>query len=230
MKTLFGAQVIKPHKSYLDLPSLVGRSKSNTFAHLKQRVENKLLSWKEKLLTSAGKKILIKAVTRVVPSYTMSYFLLPNKLCNDFQRMIRQFWWGQANTKKKLAWLIWEKLCMPKVRRGLGFLELKLFNLALLVKQGGRLQTNTSSLFCQVFRAKYFPHGNFVEADMGRNPSYAWRSLMATQGVVRKAFDGRWGMAKTLEYGVINGCQDRALAWWYFQKNKAHGSLWLRTS
>ena len=63
VKIMFGAHVIKSHETYLGLPSLVGRSKSNTFAHLKQRVENKVSSWKEKLLTSAGKEILIKAVT-----------------------------------------------------------------------------------------------------------------------------------------------------------------------
>ena len=32
VKTMFGAQVIKPHEAYLGLPSLVGRSKNNTFA------------------------------------------------------------------------------------------------------------------------------------------------------------------------------------------------------
>ena len=79
---------------------------------------------------------------------------------------------------------------MPKDRGGLGFCDLKLFNLALLVKQGWRLQTNTSSLFCQVFRAKYFPHGSFVEAKIGRNSSYTWRSLMAAQRVVQKGI--RW--------------------------------------
>ena len=35
VKNMFGAQVIKPHESYLGLPSLVGRSKNNTFAQLK---------------------------------------------------------------------------------------------------------------------------------------------------------------------------------------------------
>ena len=35
VKIMFGAQVIKPHEAYLGLPSLVGRSKNNTFAHLK---------------------------------------------------------------------------------------------------------------------------------------------------------------------------------------------------
>ena len=62
VKTMFGAQVIKPHEAYLGLPSLVGRSKSNTFAHLKQRVTNKVSGWKEKILTLAGKEVLIKSV------------------------------------------------------------------------------------------------------------------------------------------------------------------------
>ncbi|XP_023879643.1 uncharacterized mitochondrial protein AtMg00310-like [Quercus suber] len=104
--------------------------------------------------------------------------------------MTRQFWWGQANKERKLAWLSWKKLCMPKDRGGLGFRDLKLFNIALLAKQGWRLQTNTSSLFCRVFRAKYFPLGSFVDVYLGRNPSYAWRSLMVAQGVVQNG--RRW--------------------------------------
>ena len=72
IKMMFGAQVIKPHESYLGLPFLVGRSKRNTFSQLKQRVSNKLARWKEKLLLNVGKEILIKAVAEVVPSYTMS--------------------------------------------------------------------------------------------------------------------------------------------------------------
>ena len=35
VKSMFGAQVSKPHESYLGLPSLVGRSKNNSFAQLK---------------------------------------------------------------------------------------------------------------------------------------------------------------------------------------------------
>lgn len=54
---MFGAQVIKPHESYLGLPSLVGRYKNTTFAQLKQRMANKVSGWKEKLLTNAGKEI-----------------------------------------------------------------------------------------------------------------------------------------------------------------------------
>lgn len=95
IRVQFGAQIIKSHESYLGLPSLVGHSKRNTFAQLKERVVNELARWKEKLLSNAGKEILIKAVAQAVPSYTMSYFRLPTILCNELMRMVRQFWWGQ---------------------------------------------------------------------------------------------------------------------------------------
>ena len=138
-----------------------------------ERVANKVSGWKEKLLKHAGKEVLIKSVAQVVPSYTMSCFLLPKKLCEELTRMIRQFWWGQVKNEKKLAYLSWDKMCMPKDSRGLGFQNLRSFNLALLAKQGWRLLTNSTSLFCQVYKAKYFWHCSFDEATIDRNPSYS---------------------------------------------------------
>ena len=123
--------------------------------------------WKEKLLSNARKEVLIKAVAQAMPSYTMSCFKHPNTLCDELTGMVRQFWWGQVKDEKKLAWLSWEKMCLLKERCGMGFQDLRLFNLALLAKQGWRLQTDPSSLFYWVYKAKYFPSCDFVDADMG---------------------------------------------------------------
>ena len=71
--------------------------------------------------------------------------------------------------EKKVAWMSWDRMCLPKDKRGLGFSDLKSFNLVLLAKQGWRLQTNTSSLFYQVYKAKYFPKEEFVDAEIGKN-------------------------------------------------------------
>ena len=88
----FGAEVIWQHETYLGLPSLIGRSKKNTFHALKERLANKLSRWKEKLLSQAGKEILIKAVAQAIPNYTMSVFKLPDTLRDELTSLIRSFW------------------------------------------------------------------------------------------------------------------------------------------
>ena len=70
-------------------------------------------------------------------------------------------------------------MCLPKDKGGMGFRDLKSFNLALLAKQGWRLQTNSSSFFSQVCKAKYFLNGDFVDVEVGKRTSFAWMSIMA---------------------------------------------------
>ena len=61
---------------------------SNTFWQLKERLDNKLSKWKEKMLSQAGKEILIKAVAQTIPKYTMSVFKLPNIVCDKMTGMV----------------------------------------------------------------------------------------------------------------------------------------------
>ena len=64
--------------------------------------------------------------------------------------------------------------------------------MALLAKQGWRLQCDQNSLMYKVLKAKYFPL-DFVEAKIGCNPSYTWRSIMAAQHVVKEGLRWRVG-------------------------------------
>ena len=82
-------------------------------------------------------------------------------------------------------------MCEPKEKGGMGFKDLNNFNLALLAKQGWRLQTHHNSLFCRVFKAKYFPNCEFMDAVLCRQPSYVWRSIMASQDMVKKGMKWR---------------------------------------
>ena len=50
------------HGKYLGLSSIIGKSKNEVFAEIKERVGRKLAGWKEKLLFIGGREILIKAV------------------------------------------------------------------------------------------------------------------------------------------------------------------------
>ena len=88
---------------YLGLPSVIGKSKNQVFAEIKEKVGEKLFEWKEKIPSIGGKEVLIKAVIQAIPTYTMSCFQLLKGLCEDLERMERNFWWGQRDQEAKMA-------------------------------------------------------------------------------------------------------------------------------
>jgi hypothetical protein len=83
---------------------MVGRSKVQTFDAIKSQVLHKLDGWKEKLLSQAGKEVLIKVVAQAIPLYYMSVFLLPTSLCRELNVMMNQYWWGNQSSNKGILW------------------------------------------------------------------------------------------------------------------------------
>ena len=186
------------HKKYLGLPSLIGKSKSQVFPEIKERVGKKLMGWKGKLLSVGGREILIKVVAQVVPTNTMSCFQLPKTLCDDLESMTRNFWWGQRNQESKIAWVSWKKMCKSKLCGGMGFRNLQAFNFALLAKQGWRILTNPTSLVARVYKAKYFSFEDVLHSRIGSNPSYAWRSIHNSLRILKDGTRWRVGNGKRI--------------------------------
>ena len=121
IKTTLGVPIIRQYEKYLGLPYLVGINRSASFSQIKERVWSKLKGWKEKLLSQAGREILIKAVAQAIPTYSMSCFKLPIRLCQDREGMICKFWWGHKPNHNKVSWVRWKTLYHPKGSGGMGF-------------------------------------------------------------------------------------------------------------
>ncbi|KAK9988414.1 hypothetical protein SO802_028653 [Lithocarpus litseifolius] len=180
-------------ESYLGLPTLVGRAKYHTFSFIKDRVWKKLQGWKGMLLSRAGKEVLIKVVAQSIPTYTMSVFQIPSKLCDELDALCARFWWGQFGNERKIHWKSWDKLTLSKKDGGMGFRDLRSFNLVMLAKQGWRLLKDTNSLLYQCFKARYFPRTSILEATESPNCSFVWRSLVAALPVLRTGHCWRVG-------------------------------------
>jgi hypothetical protein len=108
----------------------------------------------------------------------MSCFKLPDSLCEHIESMISRFWWGSKQGEQKIHWVAWNSLCKEKKGGGMGFKTMKEFNLAMLAKQGWRIIQNEGSLLSSCLKRRYFPRTNFLNATLGYNPSYTWRSIL----------------------------------------------------
>ena len=70
---------------------------------------------------------------------------------------------GVEDGKRKMAWLSWEKMMLPKAMGGIGFRDMRAFNQVLLAKQAWRLIVKPNSLCAHLLKARYFPNGNLVD-------------------------------------------------------------------
>ena len=70
----------------------MGKNKKASFNYIKKRVWSKLQGWKEKLLSQAGREILLKDVVQAIPTFAMSCFKLPTGLCDEIEELIWKFY------------------------------------------------------------------------------------------------------------------------------------------
>lgn len=152
---------------------LLGGAKRQLFLILRKERGNGFVLRKCKFLSCTEKKILIKPVAQVILSYYMSIFLLPLSLGKEIQWMLNFSWWGTSGQNRRgIHWMSWDRMCVSKEAIGMGFRNLHCFNLAMLSRQRWRIPLDSSSFISQFFKAKYLPVGDFLNAEVGANPSF----------------------------------------------------------
>ncbi|GER31074.1 RNA-directed DNA polymerase-like protein [Striga asiatica] len=175
--SLLEGVVVKRSSRYLGLPLGIGASKIETFQFVVEAVRDRIGSWKNNFLSSAGREILIKAVLNALPVFVMSCFLLPVNVCKEVCRLLAKFWWDKGNNQSRsMHWLAWDKMTLPKGEGGLGFQNIKLFNRALILKQLWRIFEQPELLMSKVLKCKYFPNCSMFDCQKNGGASWLWKS------------------------------------------------------
>jgi hypothetical protein len=148
---------------YLGLPISEGRLTKGKFETTKGKFSKHASNWSEKYMSSGAKEILIKSILQAISTYAMGVFKFPLGLIDDLEKIIRNFWWGDEENRKRMHWLAWDKLVRPKSHGGVGFRDLRVFNQALLARQAWRLLKFPDSLCARLLKAKYYPSGDLLD-------------------------------------------------------------------
>ena len=69
----------------------------------------------------AAKEVHVKSVVQALPYYMMGVFLVRKGLCEKYEKLIRDFWWGEENGHRKVHWMSWKRMTRTKRAGGIGF-------------------------------------------------------------------------------------------------------------
>lgn len=121
--------------TYLGLPLGANTNKILTWKPVISKIENKLSSWKAKLLSRAGRLTLIKSVLNSLPIYFMSMFKMPKEVAQKIVKLQRKFFWGSSSNGDLMPPSVkWSSIELPKNMGGLGVGNILHKNLILLFK------------------------------------------------------------------------------------------------
>ena len=70
---------------------MIGVDRTDCFLHLIERIQKLINGWKERTLSFGGKEALIKVVAQAIPTYAMSVFKFPKKICKGITDAMSQY-------------------------------------------------------------------------------------------------------------------------------------------
>jgi len=145
--------------NYLEIPISDRNLGVKDFKGMVSKMRKKLQPWKSKNLSYGGRLVLT----------------------NTHQEMdtIRSnFFWGGTDEKAKYHMMRWEHLCLPKDYGGLGIINTRIMNEALLAKWVWRLyKADPDDTCCMFLKTEYCAAKSFVSLDE-RKGSQFWKGVM----------------------------------------------------
>ncbi|XP_027166344.1 uncharacterized protein LOC113766339 [Coffea eugenioides] len=110
---------------YLGCPLYVGRRKKVYFADIYNVVATRILSWRNKLLSSGGRVVLIQSVLTSMPIHLLAASSPPQEVLVALERLFAEFLWVSSDFGSKYHWFWWKDLCRPREDGGVGLRSLK---------------------------------------------------------------------------------------------------------
>ena len=139
--------------------------------------------WKGRFLSLVGRVCLIKSVLSSIPFFYISMYKLPSIVLKEIEKIQRRFLWGWGSEGRKIAWVSWKKACKPREADGLGILNLRLFNVALLGKWIWCLETEKGGLWKEILDSKYGGWRILQEQSSNAKDSSWWTNLKGVWGM-----------------------------------------------
>ena len=118
----------------------------------------------------------------------------------------RRFLWGGGSDHRKIAWVKWRMVCLPKDKGGLGIKDIKTFNTALLAKWRWEMFQQPGEPWARILVSKYSGWRSLEEGKTGGHDSIWWKDIVSTHNLQQNR-----ALMRETEWRL--GCGDKCRFW-----------------
>jgi hypothetical protein len=168
--------------NYLGLPVSDKPLRVSDWDFLPQKVGHRVDPWQGLLLASAGRLELTNSCLSSLTMFTMGIYLLHLGTHKAMDIPGTRFFSEGADTRQKYHMVDWLTVCKPKEFGGLGILNTRLMNMALILKWIWKLHQNAQVLWADLIRAKYLRDMDLFNRDVTSRGSQFWNAIQKIKG------------------------------------------------
>ena len=152
---------------------------------------------------------MISVILSTIPTYYLSFFSLPTLVEREIDSFRRRFMWnGTHNEGKPFCLLNWKKVCKCKKFGGLGIINLRDFNKALLLRLWWKLLSELNRKWALLVSHSYRPLTGWWSdrCTNGTSSSPFWKGIRSVKDIFF-SLASRWrlGVGGAQDSGLTNG-------------------------
>ncbi|KAL6205027.1 hypothetical protein ACLB2K_022292 [Fragaria x ananassa] len=163
---------------YLGIPLITSKLRMQDCSPLLDRIETRIKSWENKVLSFAGRLQLIQSVLSSIQVYWASHLILPKKVLKDIEKRLRCFLWAGNCSGRAVTKVAWSEICLPKYEGGLGIKDLHCWNKALMISHIWNLVSSSSNFWTDWVKVYLLKGNSFWNAPLPSICSWNWRKLL----------------------------------------------------
>ena len=99
---------------YLGMPLGTLYKTTSIWNPILERMEKRLLGWKQLYLSKGGRLTLLKSTLSSLPTYYLSLFTIPKAMATRLEHIHKHFLWGSSVKCFKYSLVAWEKVYLPR--------------------------------------------------------------------------------------------------------------------
>ena len=162
---------------YLGVPICSKRISACQCENLIDKMTARIKIWSSRNLSYAARVQLINSVLLSIHMYWAQVFVLPKSVLQGIERICRAFLWSGNFQCTAPGLVAWDNLCRRRNEGGLGFHELKTWNLALMGKYVWSVATKQDNLWVKWIHSVYIHNQDWASYSPPVDSSWYWKSI-----------------------------------------------------